>query len=331
MKITHWNFFNTLDSCSGIKRYEHELFMHITKNSNITIKRDQRRNRNIFFNEYKTHDADIVHATFQNIAPIISIKKPNRFILTVHDIIPKFYYSIPKKIKHMWYLVEAYIPKANMIIVDSVYTMHELHQHLKIPYNKIRVIPLGISNRYRPITKLDIDSPLQKVDTTKILINISNKPWKNIETLIQIIDHYNHHSSKLLFVKIGYGDNIKMPNVLNLGVVSEHDLPLIYNSCDLFIHTSAHEGFGLPVLESMACGCPVVCSNATSLPEVVGNGGCLVDTFDKQQYIKAIDTLLSDKQKYTIIQAAGLKQASKFSWDRTAEMTQEAYEECLST
>ena len=122
MKVMHWNYFNPSDSPSGIKRYESELYDHLQQFTEIQYQRVQRHNRTIFFDNFNESDADIVHATFQGLAPLVFVKKPRCFILTVHDLIPKLYYSISQKIKHMWYLIEASINKADMIIVDSYYT-----------------------------------------------------------------------------------------------------------------------------------------------------------------------------------------------------------------
>lgn len=327
MKIVHWNYFNESDEISGIKRYETELYNHMSGISDVQCQQVQRHNRNIFFDEFEEHDSDIVHATFQNLAPLALIKKPYRFVLTVHDLIPKFYYSIPQKIKHMWYLIEASINKADKIIVDSEYTKQDLISYLNITEDKIHVVPLGVSDAYHPHCKLNSCTRIGLTgDKKRILVNSSNKPWKNVKTLNRIIDRLPEYE----FVKIGYGTTIQNENILNLGFVPEIEMPYLYSACDLFLHTSEYEGFGLPVLEAMSCGCPVVSSNGASLPEVVGNGGVLVSSNDVDMYCDVIDTLLSSKNTLKLWTKNGTEQASKFTWDRTAEQTLEVYKKCLN-
>lgn len=327
MKIVHWNYFNEFDGMSGIKRYETELYNNLCKISDVQCQQVQRHNRNIFFDEFKECDANIVHATFQNLAPLALTKKPYRFVLTVHDLIPKFYYSIPQKIKHMWYLIETSINKADKIIVDSYYTKLDLCKYLNIPEDKIHVIPLGVSGIYHPHCKINSCVRTGLIGTKKrILVNTSNEPWKNIKTLNQIIDRMPEYK----FIKIGYGTTIEKENVLNIGHAPEIEMPYLYSACDLFLHTSEYEGFGLPVLEAMSCGCPVVCSNATSLPEVVENCGILVNTMDVEGYCNAIDTLLFSKNTSKCWEKKGIEQASKFTWDRTAKQTLEVYKSCLN-
>lgn len=327
MKVMHWNYFNQSDGPSGIKRYESELYNHLQECTEIQHQRIQRHNRNIFFDDFKERDADVVHATFQGLAPLLLVKKPVCFILTVHDLIPKLYYSIPQKIKHMWYLIEVSINKADIIIVDSDYTKLDLIEYLNIPKYKIHVVPLGVSDAYHPHCKLNSCARTSLTGTKKrILVNTSNEPWKNIGTLNKIIDMLPEYE----FVKMGYGTTIEKNNVINLGHVPEIEIPYVYSACDVFLHTSAYEGFGLPVLEAMACGCPVVSSNSTSLPEVVNNGGILVNTNDVEGYIEAIHTILSHETVGAMWKENGLKQSSKFTWQQTAELTMGVYQKCLN-
>jgi len=325
MKVMHWNSFCETDKQSGIKRYEDELYNHLKNKIDIT--RIQKTKRNVFLDKFKNGNADIVHATFQNLAMLKITKHPKRFIITIHDLIPKLYFPLRLKIKYMWYLNEFVFPFIDEIIVDSEYTKKSLIDLLNIDQNKIHVIYLGKSPIYKEYDKNISKKYLGLPNDKKlILIVSSNEPWKNVETMEKIIDDRSEYQ----FVKIGYETTIKKDNVINLGYVHENDMPYLYSACDVFVHTSAYEGFGFPVLEAMACGCPVVSSNATSLPEVIGNGGVLVNTMSVPEYCNAIDRLLSHEIEYNRIKNNGIKQASKFTWERTAKLTLEVYHKCLN-
>jgi glycosyltransferase involved in cell wall biosynthesis len=109
--------------------------------------------------------------------------------------------------------------------------------------------------------------------------------------------------------------------VIFTGYVPDFDLPALYNGASLFVYPSFYEGFGLPPLEAMACGTPVIVSHATSLPEVVGDAGIYVDPFDVEQISSSIDTVLSDAELRQNLGERGLKRAKLFSWEKTAKET----------
>jgi glycosyltransferase involved in cell wall biosynthesis len=113
--------------------------------------------------------------------------------------------------------------------------------------------------------------------------------------------------------------------------VPAEELPWWYNAADLFVYPSLYEGFGLPPLEAMACGTPVVSSTVSSLPEVVGSGGLLVDPTDTEALASAMKRLVTDKDTQDSIRAAGLAQAQTFSWDEAAQRTVDSYRRALAT
>ncbi len=114
------------------------------------------------------------------------------------------------------------------------------------------------------------------------------------------------------------------------GFVPAEDLPLWYNAADLFVYPSVYEGFGLPPLEAMACGTAVITSTASSLPEVVGNAGKLVDPTDTDGLATAMERVLGDRELQEQMQAAGLVQAGGFSWERAARQTVHSYRHALT-
>jgi glycosyltransferase involved in cell wall biosynthesis len=106
-------------------------------------------------------------------------------------------------------------------------------------------------------------------------------------------------------------------------------MPILYNACDLFLHTSLYEGFGFPILEAMACGIPIISSDSSSLPEVVKNAGYLLDPNDKDEFVSIIKFVLENKQMIEGLSILGIRNAKTFSWQKTAKETIEVYKTLL--
>jgi len=119
--------------------------------------------------------------------------------------------------------------------------------------------------------------------------------------------------------------------VIITDIVPESELPVYYSGAAVFVLPSLYEGFGLPPLEAMACGCPVITSNTSSLPEVVGDAGIMVDPYDADNLAKAMRQVLTNDELRADMVRKGLEQAKKFSWERAAEQTQEVYGKVEST
>ena len=115
-----------------------------------------------------------------------------------------------------------------------------------------------------------------------------------------------------------------------LGVARDEDLPLLYNCADLFVYPSLYEGFGLPPLEAMACGVPVITSNTSSLPEVVGNAGIMVDPHDINSLSEAMNNVLKDQELRCRMSRDGLKRSKMFTWEKTVSGVLKVYNEILS-
>ena len=118
--------------------------------------------------------------------------------------------------------------------------------------------------------------------------------------------------------------------VIRAGAVSDEDLACLYSACEAFLFPSTSEGFGLPVLEAMQCGAPVICSNSSSLPEVAGNAAILVDPKDEVALAEAIVGILSNPARRHELVALSIRQASRFSWESSAEKVAQAYRMALN-
>lgn len=324
MKVTQWNFFSESDQQSGIKRYEDEIYNN-TK-SLINVERIGRKRRSYLMDvlNFEKKDADVVHATFQMLAPLKIIKRANNFVLSVHDIIPTIYFNRVRKFRNLWFLSEWAIPHPDKIITDSVFTKKELIHYLNVDGNKIHVIPLGVDEKYQPLDKavckkrFSLDSEMDY-----ILIVSSNEKWKNMELVNKIVDRIKEYK----FIKIGYGELLDNSKMINLGYIDEKDMPSLYNACDLFLHPSLYEGFGLPPLEAMACGCPVISANVEPSQEVVGNGGIMCDPHDVNEWTNVISEVLTNEGLRQNLIKKGLEQSKKFTWEKTAKETIKVYEE----
>ena len=110
-----------------------------------------------------------------------------------------------------------------------------------------------------------------------------------------------------------------------IGYVTDEQLQALYHSATVYVHPSLFEGFGLPVLEAMAAGCPVVTSSISSLPEVAGDGAILVPPSDERALASALNDVLSDQEARGALSRAGLKRSSEFTWERTAQLTMDVY------
>jgi glycosyltransferase involved in cell wall biosynthesis len=235
----------------------------------------------------------------------------------------------------MWYLTEYAIPKADKIIVYSEFQRNELIKYLNIDSDRIHVVPLGIDSYfYRPVNKIECKLQYNfDLDKKYILIVASNEPWKNMKLVNDIIRYTNNIglSEEYKFVKIGYGEMLDNPSIINIGYVPEHDMPILYNACDLFVQPSLYEG-GLPAFEAMACGCPVISSKSASLEEQLGDAAILLDA-DKVEsrfnFSYAIHDILESDHNRKILINKGLSLSKGLSWENTAKETVKVYENLL--
>ena len=267
-------------------------------------------------------------------------------VLTIHDLIPiLFHRNLPLFYK-LWGPTLKFIKnRADYIITDSENTKNDCINHLKIPEDKIEVIPLAPDNHFKLIKNKDSIKEELKIkygiNTPFILYVGTVEIRKNIPLLIKSFYKLLNKGLEFKLVLIGiqgHGFNeiaavIKKlgisKEVISLGYVPLDDLIKFYNVADLFVFPSFYEGFGLPPLEAMACGCPVVTSNASSLPEVVGDAGVMVDPHDFHALTNAMYHILTNESLKNDLCNKSLNQAKKFSWDKTANETWKIYEKVL--
>lgn len=267
-------------------------------------------------------------------------------VVTVHDVIPYVYPGTRTRLD--WLIYHLWLPlaarRADAVITDSAVSKSGIVRFLKINPEKVSVIPLAAAPRFRPLDPQAVQPALARygVERPYILYVGSLDARKNLPRLLQAYARLCVSRPGWALVIVGahkwmvapIAETVQRlalaPHVRFTGFVAEEDLPALYNGADLFVFPSLCEGFGLPVLEAMACGTPVVTSNTSSLPEVAGDAALLVDPTDVAAITEAMERVLSDPVLAADLRARGLARASQFSWERTARETLAVYERVLA-
>jgi len=295
---------------------------------------------------------DIFHG-LKNVAPYY--KNANtKSIITVHDIMPLLFPSmLPLKTQIYWKLIRLNIKKADKIIAVSNTTKEDIIDKLNIENSKISVIYHGVSEQFRPIP--DIEKEKKKYhlkygltfsDNSIVIMAVSSiKPTKNYVNLIEAFRRVYEEldvpihllivgkvADKKLILNLNkiISNNNLSSNVHFLGYVPDEELTVLYNLVDFFVFPSFYEGFGLPILEAQACGCPVITSNISSMPEVAGDGAILVDPYSVEEIANAIHNLVFDLNLRKNLIQKGFENCALFSWKRCAEETLNVYKEVYS-
>jgi glycosyltransferase involved in cell wall biosynthesis len=260
-------------------------------------------------------------------------------VVTVHDLA---YLRLPESnsVKSK-VLLSALVPRsircASAIIAVSEFTKREIVDVYRIPPEKIHVIPNGIEERFSPPPPSEMEEVRARYglpDEGVVLYLGGIEPRKNVERLAEAVARIpgavlaiaggrNRNAEAILSrVEAVLGDRARL-----LGFVPDGDLPALYGAASLFAYPSLYEGFGIPPVEAMACGTPVVASNAASLPEAVGDAASLVDPHSKEEIANAISSLLSDPGLRRARAEAGLIQSAKFRWPDVANRTLALYQQ----
>ena len=257
-----------------------------------------------------------------------------KVVMTVHDLIPVLFpqWQPARRTLYFKYVLKYRFRFVDRFIADSNSTKQDLMDIFQIPDRKIDVVHLGVSDRFKPSAE-----PKQNF----ILAVSTLEPRKNFK---RVIDAYialrNENKTRDKLVIVGkegwFFDDISIvpsafqDDIIFKGYVSETELIRLYQTARLFCYPSLYEGFGLPILEAMACGCPVITSNASSMPEVAGDAALFVDPYRTEELKNAIYALTDDAALGTAMSAEGIRRASRFSWQRAAEQTSKVYERELA-
>jgi len=279
--------------------------------------------------------ADLFHSP-SFVAPFYS---PCKTIMTIHDlnhmVLPQFYTPFHKV--YYSFFVKRCIRRSEAILTVSRFSRDEIVRTLKVPPEKVAVTYNGISPNYRRVTNpetLRYVRDIYELPERFVFCLTNNKPHKNVHQLVRAYSYSGlklplvlacPFDSGILSVAEQYG---KKHLVFFSKFINEEHLPAVYSLTDLFVYPSTYEGFGLPPLEAMACGAPVVVARSSSLPEVVGDLAIFANPFDYQDMARALRAGIEDTAARARMQENGLAHAMQFSWEQMARQTLAIYEAC---
>jgi glycosyltransferase involved in cell wall biosynthesis len=285
----------------------------------------------------KQHRLDVLHITY----PYGTLtNKWSKNIITIHDLSPILFPETHTRmnILHHRLVLPHILKRADRIITVSNSSKESIVKYYHIPPDKVRAIPLGVSPNFKPV--LGNESQTKALIPRPYILNVGViEPRKNLNTLLrsfQLVKKKGFPHKLVLCGPRGWkcSDVDALLNhlglqehVIFLGFIPPQALPKLYSSADLFVYPSLYEGFGLPVLEAMACGTPLIASNSSSLPEVVGNAGLLVKPNDSHELAEAMIQVLSHRSLSLELTAKGLQRSKLFSWEQTAKETLKVYRE----
>ncbi len=227
--------------------------------------------------------------------------------------------------------------RARRIITISESSRQDVHRFFGVALNQIDVVVPGVDPVYRPLTAATVASFRQKHGLGRFILHVGTlQPRKNIPVLLQAMARLENPEVKLVLVGGKgwlYDDIFQQVQALGLaerviftGYVPDDELPLWYNAAELLVFPSVYEGFGMPVIEAMACGTPVIAANSSSIPEAVGEAGLLFEPADLETLVKQMTAVLTDTNLKNKLSEAGLTHAQTFSWERAGRETAVVYQ-----
>jgi glycosyltransferase involved in cell wall biosynthesis len=286
-------------------------------------------------------DVDVFHSS-----DVLHYALPGaRNVTTIYDLttllFPEYHTALVRELQaKKFHFIQT---QADAVIAISESAKQDTVDHLGLDPTHVHVVYGGVDSSYHPLPPTVVAETLGAVGLVPqeyILCVGTIEPRKNLVRLIQAYHQMRQKLPRLTpkFVHVGmkgwmYKDVLAQAHALDLeedviflGRVESGLLPALYNGARLFVYPSIYEGFGLPVLEAMACGTPVITSNASSLPEVAGDAAMLIDPYDVTQIAEAMEQMLIDQDQRENLSRRGLNRAAHFTWEATAKRTLEVYE-----
>jgi glycosyltransferase involved in cell wall biosynthesis len=277
---------------------------------------------------------------FHGVHSVVPIASPVPTIVTVHDLAFIRFTQTFRAYNRAYldFATRLSVRRAACVLVVSEHTRREVVGMLGVPPERVVVTPNAVRGHFLPPEPAALTAfRASKGLPERFVLYVGTlEPRKNLTTLLEAYAEVVRRHAVPLIVGGGKGwlydavftrlEELGLrEQVQFVGYIEEEELPLWYAAATLFVFPSIYEGFGMPPLEAMACGTPVVTSNSSSLPEVVGEAGITVSPHDPAGFAEAIDRVLSDSELHQELRERGLVQATRFSWRTTAERTLQAY------
>ncbi len=289
---------------------------------------------------WQARKLDLMHS----MAFVVPLWAPCPTVVTVYDL---SFLHFPERFPALqrWYLTSQTrrsCRAAQRVITISESSKQDVHDYFGVPLSQIDVVVPGVNDRYRPLPPEQVTAFRQANQLPeRFILHVGTlQPRKNIPTLLEALAKLEDKTVQLvlaggkgwlydeIFAHIKALDLVD--RVIFPGYVADEDLPLWYNAASLFAFPSVYEGFGMPVVEAMACGTPVAASNASSIPEAVGNAGLLFNPQDAAELADRIASVLHDSDLSATMRAKGLQHASRFSWEEAGRETAVIYHQILN-
>ncbi len=285
---------------------------------------------------------DLVHA------PVYAAPLGSRcpFVVTLHDMVPFVYPEMlrPAKRAYLRRIVALSARRSAAVICISESTRRDVLRILGISPDKVHVVPVGVEPAMKPLPRAEVDAfRVKRGLPEEYLLYVGTlEPRKNIPLLLRAYyvllqagralppllvgggKGWYYSAIEELISDLALGDHVRL-----VGYIPQEELALWYNGAKVFIFPSLYEGFGIPPLEAMACGVPVITSNTSALPEVVEDAGMMVDAHSPDELAVALDHVLRDPQLHRSMAQRGLERAAHFSWEQSARQTAAVYRAAL--
>jgi glycosyltransferase involved in cell wall biosynthesis len=291
-------------------------------------------------------EVDLFHATFRSPPDWLPSSLPR--VVTVHDVIPLRYAEEcgPDASGMLKSLLAALDPVRDVVVAVSKFTKSDFCDLSGFPPDRVVVAHLSAGQCFRPVQDRELITRARGqwgLQNNPFLLSVANpQPRKNIPLLIRgffgAASRLPSWTGRLVLVgnpKAGWGVEALdreiakraefADRIIRARGVSDEDLACLYSECEAFVFPSTYEGFGLPVLEALQCGAPVICSNRSSLPEVAGDAAIMVDPNDEAALQEAIVELVTNSDRREELRVLGIGRAGKFSWESSAESVARAY------